>query len=93
MKNAVRNLLLLSCLLFAISYDSYTIGVDYDWRNKIPNHPKICFSGGSCYGERWEKLGSVSFYSASIFSLAAFVLWLTKKQSKDSATTILNLKE
>ena len=93
MKNTIRNLLFLSCLLFSISYDSYTIGVDYDRRNEIYSYPGICFSGGSCYGARWEKLGYATFSLGTSFGFAAFVLWLRKKQREDSTLSILRLKE
>ncbi len=93
MKNTIRNLLFLSCLLFSISYDIYTMGVEYDRRNEIYSIPGVCFSGGSCYGARWKKLGSATFSLGVVFGFAAFIVFLRKNQSEDSILSIFRIKD
>lgn len=68
MKDAVRNLIFLTILLFSVSYDSLVTGVSYDKKHKL--HPEFYdYSGYSCwyskpnyeYGNRWVRLGQTSF--------------------------------
>jgi hypothetical protein len=90
MKNAIRNLLFISCLLFSISYDSCTLGVDYDKRNKL--YPEPYFTGctfGTSYGQRWERLGFATFSLGAVLSFAAFVVWRRKIQSENSMLSII----
>ena len=91
MKNTIRNLLFLSCLLLAISYDSCTLGVDYDRRNKL--YPEQDFSGCTFgryyYGARWQRLGLAAFSFGAVFSFTAFIALRRKKQSEDSRRSIL----
>jgi hypothetical protein len=94
MKNTIRNLLFLSCLLFSIAYDSCTLGVDYDRQNKL--YPEMGFSNctfGKHYGRRWERLGFSAFSLGAIFSFTAFVALRRKKQSEDLRRSILVTKE
>ncbi len=68
MEKTIQNLLLTSCFLFVVSYDSFTLGVDYDKRYKL--YPE--YESSSCvinfhshsysYGRRWERLGFVTFF-------------------------------
>ena len=94
MKNTIRNLLFLSVLFFAVSYDSCTLGVDYDEKYKL--YPE--YDGYSCmfaksYGQRWERLGFVTFTAGSILLISAFVGWRRKKESEDLRRSILIKEE
>jgi hypothetical protein len=90
MKNTIRNLLFLSCLLFSIAYDSCTTGVDYDKKHRL--YPETAFSGCviyTAYGQRWERLGFAAFSLGATFSFTAFVAWRRKKQNEDLRRSIL----
>jgi hypothetical protein len=94
MKNTIRNLLFLSVLFFSVSYDSCTLGVDYDRKYKL--YPEPDFSGcmfGISYGRRWGRLGLVTFSSGAILIFAAGIAWRRKKESKDLRRSILIKEE
>lgn len=80
MKSAVRNLIFLSIFLFSVSYDSLITGVNYDKKHKL--NPEIRDYGiYSCwtstpiyeYGNRWNRLGTVSFAMGIIVLLTTFL--------------------
>ena len=92
MKKTIRNLFLASCFLFTVSYDSYTLGVDYDKRHKLS--PELNVDYYSCvinfpmeykYGKRWERLGFVSFAAGTILSVAGVISWHRKRQSENKS--------
>jgi hypothetical protein len=92
MKRTIRNLLLVSCFFFAVSYDSCSSGVNYDKKYKL--HPET--ASYSCtmetvYGKRWERLGFATFSIGTILSFSAFIVWRRKQRSEPKS--ILNLME
>ncbi len=90
MKNAVRNLLLASCILFAASYDSCVTGVDYDNRYKLyPEYDSYNCCFGKVYGERWKRLGFVTFAFGTVLTTTALFLRHRQKQSEDLRRSIL----
>jgi hypothetical protein len=90
MKSGIRNLLLASCFLFAVSYDCYTPGADYDRRDGL--YPE---SGGysrmfrKAYGERWRKLGSATFFLGATLTVAACFVWRREEQNGNKSLSIL----
>lgn len=89
MKNAVRNLLLVSCILFAASYDSCTTGVDYDNRYKLyGEYDAYSCTFSKVYGERWRRLGFVTFSLAATLTTAALLLRHRIKQNEDLRRSI-----
>jgi len=85
MKKAIQNLLLTSCFLFAVSYDSCTSGIDYDRQNKL--YPETDYSCVimTVYGKRWERLGLTTFSLGTVLTFSAFIAWRRKKQSKEKS--------
>lgn len=99
MKNIVRNLLFLIFLCFSISYDCYTLGVNYDKKYKL--YPELDFD--SCemcctiptdevYGKRWERLGFTSFVLSSGLMLVTLFIWRRSKPVFDKKLSILQEK-
>lgn len=89
MKNAIRNLVLVGLFFFAISFDSCTLGVDYDRKYKL--YPEI--DGYSCifmnvYGKRWERLGFVTFFFGTSIMISAFIALHRKLQNADKGLSI-----
>lgn len=88
MKKTIRNLLLASCFLFTLSYDSCTLGVSYDKQHKLS--PEIdndysCafgFPASYTYGKRWERLGFLSFSAGMVLLVSGIVAWRRKRQSE-----------
>lgn len=92
MKQTIRNLLLASCFLFAVSYDSCTLGVSYDKRYKLsPETDDYTCTLSTVYGKRWERLGFINFWAGTVLTISAFIAWHRKKQSEDKS--ILGLIE
>ena len=99
MKKTIQNLLLTSCFLFVVSYDSCTSGVDYDKRYKlcpeyesyscVVNLNSRSYSHSYSYGRRWERLGFVTFSAGTILIISTFIAWRRKKQREEKS--ILNL--
>ncbi len=95
MKKTIQYLLLTSCFLFAVSYDSYTLGVDYDKRYKLSpeyessscliNLNYYSYSHSSSYGKRWERLGFISFSAGTILIISTFIAWRRKKQREEKS--------
>lgn len=84
MKNAIRNLIFLSFLLFSISYDSCTAGVVYDEKFKLyPAYDEYSCTLATYYGQRWQRLGFVTFSIGTSLTLAAFIVWRRQKQKVD----------
>jgi hypothetical protein len=85
MKQTIRNLFLVSCFLFTVSYDCCTLGVDYDKRYKISpeidssNSCIISFPGTYSYGRRWERVGFVTFSAGTILSIVGVICWRRKQ--------------
>jgi len=86
MKKTIRNLLLASCFLFTVSYDSCTLGVDYDKRHKLSPESDsdyscvISFPRSYSYGRRWERLGFVTFSAGTILLITGIVGWHRKRE-------------
>ena len=95
MKSGIRNLLLASCFLFAVSYDSCTMGVDYDRRYKLnPEFDAYSCTFSKIYGQRWRKLGLVILYLGTALLIAAVIARHREdEQSGNKNLSILNLKE
>ena len=95
MKKTIRNLFLMSCFLFAVSYDSYTSGVDYDKRHKLSperncsscviNLYSHSYFHSYSYGRRWERLGFVSFSAGTVLIFSTFIAWRRKKQKEEKS--------
>ena len=84
MKKTIRNLILAGCFLFTISYDSCTLGVSYDTKYKL--YPEV--SEFSCimsknYGQRWERLGFITFGLGTSLVIAAFIAYRRTQESKN----------
>lgn len=84
MKNTFRNLIFLSVLLFSASYDSCISGVAYD--NKYKLAPEFddysCVLGAKVYGQRWQKLGTLTLFIGTVSTFTAFIV-RRRKQEKD----------
>ncbi len=85
MKKTIRNLLLTSCFLFVVSYDSCTSGIDYDRQKKL--YPETDYS---CmitivYGKRWERLGLATFWLGTILTFSTFIAWRRKRQTEEKS--------
>lgn len=90
MKQTIRNLLLAGCFLFSLSYDSATLGVNYDKKYKLsPEIDDYSCTMTTVYGRRWERFGLVTFGTGTAFLLAAFITYRRKQDSKNINT--LNL--
>ncbi len=91
MKDIVRNLLFLSVLFFSISYDSYTLGVEYDKKYKLYPEPYTigCIIYLEYYGKRWERLGFSTLTLGVGSTLAILITWRRKKPVLDKKLSIL----
>ncbi len=91
MKKTIRNLLLASCFLFTVSYDSCTLGVDYDKRYKLSPESDfsyscvISFPMSYKYGKRWERLGFVTFSAGTVLLISGIVGWRRKRESENKS--------
>ena len=95
MKEAIRNLLFLSCFLFSVAYDSWTLGINYDKQYKLypeSNSSGCMFSFSISYGQRWERLGTVAFSLGALISFTTFLVWWDKKQKQSEESTLLVLR-
>ncbi|HLM60270.1 MAG TPA: hypothetical protein VK308_05685 [Pyrinomonadaceae bacterium] len=92
MKKTIRNLFLVSCFFFAVSYDSCTLGIGYDKKYKLsPEVDNYSCIMATVYGKRWERFGFVTFGIGTSFLLSAFITYRRKRESKNINT--LNLVE
>ena len=83
MKQIARNLLLASCLFFAISYDCCISGVNYDKRHKLyPEIESYTCTMNTVYGLRWERFGTATFLIGTILLFSAFIIRRRKQESK-----------
>ncbi len=90
MKKNIRNLFLASCFLFAISYDSCTLGIGYDKKYKLyPEVDDYSCTMTKTYGHRWERLGFVTFGLGTSFIFAVVIAYRRKQENTDGI--ILNL--
>jgi hypothetical protein len=96
MKSGIRNLLLASCFLFAVTYDCYTTGAEYDREYKLYSKSKVYFSvyDNNVYGERWRNLGSLTFFlGATLLITAGAVAWHRAEESANRNLSILIREE
>jgi hypothetical protein len=94
MNDSIRNLLFAGMLFFTAAYDSFTLGVSYDEKNKL--YPEIDFSGcfvSQVYGKRWMRFGSGALGIGTILSVTAFLVWYRKKQSKETKSILIYNRE
>ena len=92
MKKTIRNLLLASCFLFAVSYDSCTSGVNYDKEHKLyPEIDDYTCTMNTIYGQRYERFGSIAFLIGSILSISGFIAW--RRNNRTEVKSILDLGE
>ena len=91
MKQTIQNLLLASCLFFAVSFDSCSSGVDYDKKYKLSPETDNTCTMNTVYGQRWERFGSATFLIGTILSFSAFIVWRRKQQTE--IKSILDLVE
>lgn len=90
MKRTIRNLFLASCFLFAVSYDSCTLGVNYDKKYKLsPEVDNYSCTMTKIYGQRWERLGFVTFGIGTSFVISIFIAYRRKIESEDRNTLSL----
>ena len=91
MKKTIRNLMLASCFLFTVSYDSCTLGVDYDKRYKLSPESDYSYS---CvislpmsykFGKRWERLGLITFSAGTILLISGIVSWRRKREGENKS--------
>lgn len=82
MKNTFRNLIFFSVLLFSASYDSCMSGVEYD--NKYKLAPEFddysCVLGAKVYGQRWQRLGTLTFFIGTASAFTALIVRRRKQE-------------
>ena len=84
MNKTIRNLFLASCFLFAVSYDSCTIGVGYDKKYDLyPEVDEFSCTMSKVYGQRWERMGFITFGLGISFVIAAFKTYRRDKEDKN----------
>jgi hypothetical protein len=94
MKSGIRNLVLASCFLFAVTYDCYTRGVDYDVQYRLYAESDIySCTLSTVYGRRWERLGSIAFLLGATLLIAAGALHQSEKQGANRNLSILIREE
>lgn len=94
MKSGIRNLVLASCFLFAVTYDCYTRGVDYDVKYRLyAESDSYSCTFGTIYGRRWERLGSVAFFLGATLLITAGAVHHSEKQSANRNLSILIREE
>jgi len=91
MKKTIRNLFLASCFLFTVSYDSCTLGVNYDQRHKLSPESDsvyscmVIFPKSYSYGRRWERLGFAAFSAGTILLMTGIVGWRRKRERENKS--------
>lgn len=91
MKKTIRNLMLASCFLFTVSYDSCTLGVDYDKRYRLSpeidcdNCCDFSFPMSYKYGGRWERFGLMTFSAGTILLISGIVVRRRKRESENKS--------
>ena len=94
MKNTIRNLLFLSVLFFAVSYDSCTLGVDYDEKYKLyPEYDEYSCMFTKSYGQRWRRLGFATFTFGIALMVSVVISCRREKESEDLRRSILIKEE
>lgn len=89
MNNAVRNLLFIAALLFAVTYGCFTLGVNYDTKYKLYPEFETCSNccvielGKYVYGKRWERLGlATGLAGTAVLTLTGYFAVETRRSVK-----------